>query len=47
MIVENAERNAKEAIGRRLSETASQQRLLDLNRRCAGARAQPAPDRGL
>ncbi len=29
-IVENAERNAREALGRRLADTASQQRLLDL-----------------
>ncbi|TVR10243.1 MAG: excinuclease ABC subunit UvrC [Salinarimonadaceae bacterium] len=29
-IVENAQRNAREALGRRLADTASQQRLLDL-----------------
>jgi len=40
-IVENAERNAKEAIGRRLSETASQQRLLDLTADALGLARSP------
>ncbi len=40
-IVENAERNAKEAMGRRLAETASQQRLLDLTADALGLARSP------
>ena len=46
-LVEHALRNASEALGRRLADTASQAKLLDGSAQAFGLDAAAAPDRGL